>query len=170
MIWIDKNLIWTILQAIFSVFWFFFAPSDSRFSNSCVSAKYCLILTNHTSMESLFIQLSDNSDDLNFKKIDPCDWFCCIGSQFVRQCYPKKRTNKGTSQVVCHKYLQWSYQCHIQPYPNNTETYSSSITRAWCDVMDVQGIAPAWISLSHFFHDRLFNKRFLPIVLTALKH
>uniref|UniRef100_A0A8C1GF36 ArfGAP with RhoGAP domain, ankyrin repeat and PH domain 3 n=1 Tax=Cyprinus carpio TaxID=7962 RepID=A0A8C1GF36_CYPCA len=32
----------------------FFAPSDSRFSNSCISAKYCPILTNHTSMESLF--------------------------------------------------------------------------------------------------------------------
>ncbi len=36
----------------------FFAPSDSRCSNSCISAKYCPILTNHTSMESLFIQLS----------------------------------------------------------------------------------------------------------------
>uniref|UniRef100_A0A673H978 Sodium channel regulatory subunit beta-1 n=1 Tax=Sinocyclocheilus rhinocerous TaxID=307959 RepID=A0A673H978_9TELE len=30
---------------------------DSRFSNSCISAKYCSILTNHTSMERLFIQL-----------------------------------------------------------------------------------------------------------------
>uniref|UniRef100_A0A673J2Q5 Artemin a n=1 Tax=Sinocyclocheilus rhinocerous TaxID=307959 RepID=A0A673J2Q5_9TELE len=38
----------------------FFAPSDSRFSNSCISAKYCPILTNNTSMESLFIQLSDD--------------------------------------------------------------------------------------------------------------
>uniref|UniRef100_A0A673J5A9 Alpha-ketoglutarate-dependent dioxygenase FTO n=1 Tax=Sinocyclocheilus rhinocerous TaxID=307959 RepID=A0A673J5A9_9TELE len=28
-----------------------------EFSNSCISAKYCPILTNHTSMESLFIQL-----------------------------------------------------------------------------------------------------------------
>ncbi len=35
----------------------FFAPSDSRFSNSCISAKYGPILTKHT-MESLFIQLS----------------------------------------------------------------------------------------------------------------
>ncbi len=34
----------------------FFAPSDCRFSNSCISA----ILTNHASMESLFIQLSDD--------------------------------------------------------------------------------------------------------------
>ncbi len=25
----------------------FVAPSDSRFSNSCISAKYCLIITNH---------------------------------------------------------------------------------------------------------------------------
>ncbi len=37
----------------------FFAPSDSRFSNSCISAKYCPVITNHTSMESFFIQLSD---------------------------------------------------------------------------------------------------------------
>ncbi len=40
-----KNFIWTGLKAIFS---------DSRFSNSCISAKYCPILTNHTSVESLF--------------------------------------------------------------------------------------------------------------------
>ncbi len=37
----------------------FFAPSVSRFLNSCISAKYCPIITNYTSMESLFIQLSD---------------------------------------------------------------------------------------------------------------
>ncbi len=55
---IAKNFIWTTLKLIFSVFRFF-APSNSRFSNSCISAKYCPILTNHTSMESLFIQLSD---------------------------------------------------------------------------------------------------------------
>ncbi len=36
---------------------YFFAPSDSRFSNSCISAKYCPILTNHTSMKSFFIVL-----------------------------------------------------------------------------------------------------------------
>ncbi len=54
---IAQNLIWTTLKAIFSIL-NFFAPSDSRFSNSCISAKYCLILTNHTSVESLFIQLT----------------------------------------------------------------------------------------------------------------
>ncbi len=43
-----KSFIWTN----------FFASSDSSFSNSCISAKYCQILTNHTSMEILFIQLS----------------------------------------------------------------------------------------------------------------
>ncbi len=35
-----KNLIWTTLKANFSIFRFV-APSDSRFSNSCISAKYC---------------------------------------------------------------------------------------------------------------------------------
>ncbi len=42
----------------FSQYLDFFAPSDSRFSNSCISAKYCPILTNHTSTESLFIQIN----------------------------------------------------------------------------------------------------------------
>jgi len=41
---------WTTLKAIFNVLIFFFAPSVSRFSN--ISAKYCHILTNHTSLES----------------------------------------------------------------------------------------------------------------------
>ncbi len=56
---IAKNFIWTTLKAIFSIFRFFFTPSDSRYVNSCISAKYCPILTNHTSMESLFVQLLD---------------------------------------------------------------------------------------------------------------
>ncbi len=47
-----KNFIWTTLKEIFSIFrffyflLFFFATSDSRFSNSCISAKYCPIHTN----------------------------------------------------------------------------------------------------------------------------
>uniref|UniRef100_A0A9J7Y2W2 P-type Cu(+) transporter n=1 Tax=Cyprinus carpio carpio TaxID=630221 RepID=A0A9J7Y2W2_CYPCA len=49
----------------------FFAPSDSRFSNNCISIKYCPILTNHTSMESLI------------KKTDPYDWFCVQGSHII---------------------------------------------------------------------------------------
>ncbi len=54
--------------------WIFFAPSDSRYS-SCISAKYCPIITNHTSMESSFIQYKSQ-----FQKIDPYDWFCGPGS------------------------------------------------------------------------------------------
>ncbi len=57
---IVKDFTWTTLKAIFSILWFFwFAHSDSRFSNSCISSKYCSILTNPTSMESLFIQCLD---------------------------------------------------------------------------------------------------------------
>ncbi len=41
-----------------------FAPSDSRFLICWISAKYCPILTNHTPMESLFIQLSDETSIL----------------------------------------------------------------------------------------------------------
>ncbi len=57
---IPKNFNWTTLKMIFSIFRYFFAPSDSSFANSCISAKYCPILTNHTWMEILFIQLSDD--------------------------------------------------------------------------------------------------------------
>ncbi len=39
--------------------------------------KYYPIITNHTSMESLFIQLSD------FEKIDTYDWFCAPGSHIL---------------------------------------------------------------------------------------
>ncbi len=56
---ITKNFIWTTLKVIFSMFRYL-APSDSRFSNNCISAKYCPIITNHTSMKSAFIQLSDD--------------------------------------------------------------------------------------------------------------
>ncbi len=49
---IAKNFIWTTLKTIFSIYLDFFAPSDSRFSNSCISAIYCPILTNHTSTET----------------------------------------------------------------------------------------------------------------------
>ncbi len=39
--YITKKFIWTTLKSIFSIFRFFFAPSDCRFSNNCISAKYC---------------------------------------------------------------------------------------------------------------------------------
>ncbi len=55
---IAKNFIWTTLKAIFSIFRFF-GTLRFQFSNSCISGKYCPILTNQTLMESLF-QLSDD--------------------------------------------------------------------------------------------------------------
>jgi len=55
-----------INEQLFSMFRFF-ASSDSRLLDSCVSAKYCPMLTNHTSMESSFIQLSRDVC-LNLKK------------------------------------------------------------------------------------------------------
>ncbi len=76
-IYIAKNLIWTTLKAIFSIFRFFFS-SVSRFSNSCISAKYCPILT--TSMESLFIQLSD--DVYNFEQLTLKTGFVVHGHKF----------------------------------------------------------------------------------------
>ncbi len=68
----NKSVAFIILFSVYKNFSFSkyldcFAPSDSRFSNSCISAKYCPILTNHTSMESSFIQIIYKSQ---FKKID----------------------------------------------------------------------------------------------------
>ncbi len=60
---IAKKFIWTTFKVIFSVFRFV-ATSASRFSYSCISTKLCPVLTNHTSMESLCIQLSDDADEL----------------------------------------------------------------------------------------------------------
>ncbi len=51
---IAKNFIWTTLKVIFSIFRFF---CSLRFQ----IYKYCPIITNHTSMERLFIQLSDDA-------------------------------------------------------------------------------------------------------------
>ncbi len=51
---IAKNIIWTTLKAIFSIFRFL---CTLRFSNSSISDKYCPILTNHTAMKILCIIL-----------------------------------------------------------------------------------------------------------------
>ncbi len=52
---------------------------DSRFPNSFSSATYCPILKKHASMESLFIQLSDDVEISIKKQNDPYDWFCGAG-------------------------------------------------------------------------------------------
>ncbi len=57
---IAKSFIWTTLKAILSIFRFFCTLRFQIFIHSCISAKYYAILTNHTSMEILFNQLSDN--------------------------------------------------------------------------------------------------------------
>ncbi len=70
---IAKNFIWTTLKEIFSILWFF---CTLRFQ----IYKYCPIITNHTSMEILFIQLSDDVF-AKFHKIYSYDWFCAPGSR-----------------------------------------------------------------------------------------
>ncbi len=77
---IAKNFIWTTLKAIFSIF-DFFAPSDSRYLNSCISAKYCPILTNHTSIESLFINFQMRYKS-QFKKLTLMTGFVVQGHIF----------------------------------------------------------------------------------------
>ncbi len=67
---------------IFSIFRFF---CILRFSNSCISAKYCATLINHTSY--LFsCQMMYKSQ---FEKIDPHDWFCGPGSHMKTPANPR---------------------------------------------------------------------------------
>ncbi len=73
LICIAKNFIWTTLKMIFSIFRFF---CTLRFQ----IYKYCLIITNHTSMEILFIQLSDDVY-MYISKNEHKDWICGPGSQ-----------------------------------------------------------------------------------------
>ncbi len=66
---IVKDFIWNTLKAIFSIFFLFkfFALSDFRFSNSCISAKYCPILTNHTAMECILFSFFQMMYKTQFK-------------------------------------------------------------------------------------------------------
>ncbi len=52
LICIANNFIWTTLKVIFSIFWFFCTLRFQIF-------KYCPIITNNTSMEILFIHISN---------------------------------------------------------------------------------------------------------------
>ncbi len=76
-IYIAKRLIWTTLKAIFSIFTFF-TPSDSRFSNTCISANYLF------SFQIMYTSKLQN--------INPYDWFCGSGSHTANAEY-KLTTN-----------------------------------------------------------------------------
>ncbi len=54
---IAKYFIWTTLKDIFCIFRFFLHPQIPDFQ--IVASRPNFVLTNHTSMESLFIQLAD---------------------------------------------------------------------------------------------------------------
>ncbi len=73
---IAKNFIWTTLKVMFSIFRFFCPPQISDFQRIVVSQPNIVrqILTNHTSIESLFIsfQIIFKSQ---FKHV-VYDWFC----------------------------------------------------------------------------------------------
>ncbi len=75
-----NNFIWTTLKVIFSIFRFF-APSDSRFSNSCIFSQI------HQLKAYIFsFQIMHKS---GFQKNYSNDWFCCPGSHLIAvlQCY-----------------------------------------------------------------------------------
>ncbi len=104
---IAKDFIWTTLKAIFSIFWFFFLYP--QIPDSCISAKYCPILTKHTSMESLFI-IKLIMYISQFHKFDPYDWFCGPGSH----------THTDThiyTYIYTHTHIQYIHTyIHIHTY------------------------------------------------------
>ncbi len=51
------------------------------YTTGCISAKYCPII-NHTSVERLFIQLSDVYKS-KFRQMYTYDWFCGPGSHIL---------------------------------------------------------------------------------------
>ncbi len=67
---IAKNFIWTTLKMIFSIFWFF---CSLRFQ----IYKYCPIITNHTSMERLFIMYTVVAKIIRTQFKSVISIFCC---------------------------------------------------------------------------------------------
>ncbi len=57
---------------------FFFAPSDSRFTNIVSRAKYGPIITNHTSRKAIYTRFQMMYKS-KFRKIYPFDWFVVQG-------------------------------------------------------------------------------------------
>ncbi len=106
-----------------------FAPSDSRFSNSCISAKYCPILTNHTSMKILFRQLSGDVYIL----INHYDWFCGPGSHL------------SSRFVIC---VLWSFldASFYRAYLTQTQTCKHEIKTICTFIADTCKITK-WICL-----------------------
>ncbi len=92
---IAKNFILTNLKVIFSIFRFF---CTLRFQ----IYKYCPIITNHTSIQSLFIT--------QFYKIDPYDWFCGSGLHIkltTRELGSSKSTGGSSSIRMNSGLVSW---------------------------------------------------------------
>ncbi len=103
----------------FSQYFDFFAPSDSRFSNSCISAKYCQMLTSIHQWKAYLFSFQGPGSDLlicptheNVLKMHSCiHWFIFIAYQvqfgwnfwreltFLQHFYKQKK-RRSTSNLV----------------------------------------------------------------------
>ncbi len=88
---IAKNFIWTTLKMIFSIFRFF---CTLRFQ----IYKYCPIITNHTSMERLFIQIMYKSSKFQMQ----------FNSKYS---YTKYISYQHIAGYHWYKYYIWSITC-----------------------------------------------------------
>ncbi len=95
---IAKNFIWTTLKA---------ATTDSRFSNSRISAKNCPIISNHSSMETIHSAFRW-CINLN-KKMDPYDWVCGPGSQLLKW----RTVILNCNNIYCFYCIFFSSKCSL---------------------------------------------------------
>ncbi len=96
---IAKNFIWTTLKAIFSIFRFF----CNQIFKYCISAKYCPILTHHTSMESFQMMYKSQ-----FQKKWPL-WLVLWSRVTYKQQYRVKNWKISCETISGNKYQDISF-------------------------------------------------------------
>ncbi len=133
---------------------------DSRFSNSCISAKYCPIITNHTSMESLFIQLWWCINP-NFLKKYPYDWFCAPGSHIINH---KQLSPPLKLQLCCISTLLFLYILFLAHLIFSYLLFYSSLISSLLISSHFSHLISCYIFSSHIFWSPLV----FPILMTFL--
>ncbi len=124
----------------------FFAPSDSRFSNSCVSAKYCPIITNiHQWKVYLF------SFHMMYKSqnIDPYDWFNGPGSQ-IFFCVLQKERKQTNTRVSTFSFFSVNYSLNLVGSFSTSYSWSFAVCPS---TLKFRGSKTSWCTQRIPFND-----------------
>ncbi len=156
---IANNFIWTTLRQ-FSQYLDVFAPSDSRFSNSCISAKYCPIITNHTSMERLYSAFRW-CINLNFAKLTLMTGFVVQGHICSIFSFSLFSSNCPFQWIVSKLWFKNSFtslftsvsvlwiDSLIQSSVSKTHLHHCSLKSLCCKLIESKLWINYWIILSH---------------------